>query len=67
MTCSEKHVIIPVGMAAQRTPLEEGARVDIESHGVDVGTDVTAGQKRNAKKFKERSDAAGKRAKGWTS
>ena len=66
MKCSDKNVIIPEGIparAAQRALLDEGVLVSIEAHGVDVGTDVTAGQKRNAQKLKERSNAAGKRAR----
>ena len=66
MTCSEKNVIIPPGMparAAQRALLEQGVRVDIEKHGVDVGTDVIRGQSRDAQKLKDRSSAAEKRAR----
>ena len=48
--------------AAQKALLEEGAHVRIEAHGVDVGTDVTAGPSRNAEMLKQRSDAAAKRA-----
>ena len=49
MQCSDKNVIIPRGMPAsivQRALLEEGVKVSIMSHGVDVGTYVTAGRKR---------------------
>jgi len=47
MQCSGKNVIIPEGVPAsivQRALLEEGVKVDIMNHGVDVGTDVTAGK-----------------------
>ena len=56
MKCSDKNIIIPEGIparAAQRALIEQGVIVKIEAHGVDVGTDVTAGQKRNAKQLKE--------------
>ena len=41
MQCSDKNVIIPEGMLAnivQRALLEEGVKVNIMNHGVDVGT-----------------------------
>ena len=38
-------------------------KVSIENHGVDVGTDVTAGRKRDVRKFKERENAGAKRAR----
>ena len=55
MQCSDKNVIIPEGTPAnivQRALLEEGVKVDIMSHGVDVGTDVTAGKRRATQKLK---------------
>ena len=57
MQCSDKNVIIPEGVPAsivQRALLEEGVKVDIMNHGVDVGTDVTAGKRRATQKLKER-------------
>ena len=66
MKCSDKNIIIPEGMparVAQRALLHQGFEVRIEAHGVDVGTDVTGGLQRDTKKLKERSNAAGKRAR----
>ena len=48
--------------AAQRALLEEGVIVSIESHGVDVGTDITVGLSRKPVKLKQRSDAAARSA-----
>ena len=66
MQCSDKNVIIPEGLPArvvQRALLEEGVKVSIENHGVDVGTDVTAGRRRDVRKLKERQNAGAKKAK----
>ena len=57
MQCSDKNVIIPEGVPAsivQRALLEEGVKVDIMNHGVDVGTDVVAGKRRATQKLTER-------------
>ena len=66
MQCSDKNVIIPEGVPAnivQRAMLEEGVKVDIMNHGVDVGMDVTAGKRRATKKLKEREQAGNRKAK----
>ena len=47
----------------QRALLEEGVNVSIENHGVDVGTDVTAGRKRDVRKLKEREHVGAKKAR----
>lgn len=65
MQCSDKNVIIPEGVSAsivQRALLEEGVKVDIMNHGVDVGTDVTAGKRRATQKLKEREQHGKKKA-----
>ena len=46
----------------QRALLEEGVKVDVMSHGVDVGTDVTAGKRRATHKLKEREENGRKKA-----
>ena len=43
--------------------LAEGVKVNILNHGVDVGTDVTAGKRRAVTKLKEREQAGKKKAK----
>ena len=66
MQCSDKNVIIPEGMPAsivQRALIEDGVKVDIMNHGVDVGTDVTAGKRRAITKLKEREQAGKSKAK----
>ena len=58
MQCSDTNVNIPKGMPAsiiKRALLEEGAKVSIENHGVDVGTDIIAGRKE-----KQRNEEPGK-------
>ena len=65
MPCIDKNVIIPEGMPAsivQRALLEEGVKVGIMNHGVDVGTDVTAGRRRATQKLKEREEAGKNKA-----
>ena len=47
----------------QRAFLEEGVKVYIVNHGVDVGTDVTAGRRRATKKLKEREQTGNSKAK----
>ena len=47
----------------QRALLEEGVQVNIMNHGVDVGTDVTAGKRRATTKLKEREQAGRSKAK----
>ena len=66
MQCSDKNVIIPEGMPAsivQWGLLEEGVKVNIMNHGVDVGTDVTAGKRRVVTKLKESKHAGRSNAK----
>ena len=66
MQCSDKNVIIPEGVPAsivQRALLEEGGKVNIMNHGVDMGTDVTAGKRRSVTKLKEREQTGRKKAK----
>ena len=65
MQCSDKNVIIPEGVPAsivQRALFEEGVKVDIMIHGVDVGIDVTAGKRRATQKLKEREQHGRKKA-----
>ena len=67
MQSSGKNVIIPEGMPAsigQRALLEEGVKVSVENHGVDVGTDVAAGKKKAAKKLRERERTREQRKPG---
>ena len=61
----EKVIILEEGpaRAVQRAPLEEGVLVSIEAHGVDAGTDITAGFNRTPKKSRQRCDATTKRPK----
>ena len=65
MQCSDKNAIIPEGLPAsivQRALLEESVKVNIMNHGVDVGTDVTAGRRRATKKLREREEAGKNKA-----
>ena len=66
MQCSDKNVIIPEGMPAsivQRALLEKGVKVSIMNHGVDVGTDVTAGIRRATNTLIGREEAGKNKAK----